>query len=255
MIDTHTHLYLEAFDQDRDAVVRRAFEAGVTQFFLPAIDSSHTDKMLDVKKTYPDHVSLMAGLHPCSVDEGWETEVVHAAHLLESSPEDYVAVGEIGIDLYWKRDTLPHQRDAFVAQIRLAKKHGLPIVIHCREAFDEIFEVLEAEKGGGLRGVFHCFTGSAEQARQAISYGLALGIGGVVTFKNGQIDKSLEKISPEYIVLETDAPFLAPEPYRGKRNESAYLIYVVQKLSAIYGLSEQDIIQQTYFNTMSIFKK
>lgn len=249
--DTHTHLYSELFDQDRHEMIARAMEQGVTRFFLPAIDSSYTDRMLALQAQYPENMFLMNGLHPCSVKENYEEELSHIQELMKK--HSFCAIGEIGIDLFWDKTFLKEQQIAFKKQIQLAKQHKLPIVIHCREAFDEVFEVLEEEKSADLRGIFHCFTGSEDQAWRAISYGMKLGIGGVVTFKNGKIDQFLRNIPLENIVLETDAPYLAPLPYRGKRNESAYIIYVIERLATLYELPKKHIIEATSKNSEEIF--
>jgi TatD DNase family protein len=251
LTDTHAHLYVEAFEEDRDEMIERALAAGVKRFFIPAIDASYTKDMLSLKEKYPQHMFLMCGLHPTHVKGDYEKELEHVSQQLAKG--GYVAVGEIGIDLYWDKSHLQEQTDAFRRQIRMAKAHGLPIVIHCREAFDEIFEVLESEKGPELRGIFHCFTGTYEQAQQAISYNMKLGIGGVVTFKNGKIDQFLNKIPMQYIVLETDSPYLAPVPYRGKRNESSYLREVLKKLSEIYGSTQEIIASTTTTNSKEVF--
>lgn len=249
--DTHTHLYSEAFDDDRNEMIDRAIAEGVSRFFIPAIDSTYTKSMLQLEKDYPNHVFLMMGLHPTHVKENFKEELKHVEEML--AKRKFHAVGEIGIDLYWDKSTLSIQQEAFAHQIKLAKQYKLPIVIHCREAFDEIFEILEQEKGAGLFGVFHCFTGTLEQAHQAISYNMKLGIGGVATFKNGKIDRFLNQIDLKHIVLETDAPYLAPVPYRGKRNESAYIIKVLEKLANIYGVTEKQIASTTTQNSKDIF--
>tara|TARA_R110000868_G_scaffold118512_4_gene314246 strand:- start:22848 stop:23624 length:777 start_codon:yes stop_codon:yes gene_type:complete len=249
--DTHTHLYSEEFDQDRDEMIQRAIEKGVSRFFIPAIDSSCTAAMYDLEKNYPEHVFLMMGLHPTYVKENYLEELQHVEE--ELAKRKFYAVGEIGIDLYWDKTHLHEQQIAFRKQIQLAKQYKLPIVIHCREAFDEIFEILEEEKSADLFGIFHCFTGSYEQALQAISYNMKLGIGGVVTFKNGKIDQFLNQIDLKHIVLETDSPYLAPIPFRGKRNESSYLLNVIDKLAAIYNLSAKDIANVTTENSRMIF--
>ncbi|HMC00055.1 MAG TPA: TatD family hydrolase, partial [Flavobacteriaceae bacterium] len=233
-------------------MIRRALESNVTRFFIPAIDSSYTDSMFQLEAKYPKHVFLMMGLHPTSVKNNYEEELNHVEELL--SKRKFYAVGEIGIDLYWDKSTLEIQKKAFRRQIQLAKKYKLPIVIHCRESFDEIFEVLEAEKSDDLFGIFHCFTGTLEQAQKAISYNMKLGIGGVVTFKNGGIDKFINLIDLKHIVLETDSPYLAPKPFRGKRNESAYIIKVLEKLSELYNISQEKIAEITTQNSKEIFK-
>lgn len=249
--DTHTHLYSEAFDEDRAVMIARALSQKVTRFFIPAIDSSYTEAMLKLETDYPDCMYLMMGLHPTSVKENYKEELQHVEEMLAKRP--FYAVGEIGIDLYWDISTLAMQQEAFRCQINLAKQYGLPIVIHCREAFDAIFEILEEVNDGKLFGIFHCFTGNLEQAHKAISYNMKLGIGGVATFKNGQIDQFLNTIDLKHIVLETDSPYLAPKPYRGKRNESSYIIKVVEKLAEIYNVSEEKIAEITTQNSKDIF--
>lgn len=249
--DTHTHLYSEAFDDDRSEMIKRAIENGVSRFFIPAIDSTYTKSMLQLEKDFPENVFLMMGLHPTHVKENYEEELSHVEEMF--AQRSFCAVGEIGIDLYWDKTTLAIQQDAFKRQIQLAKKYKLPIVIHCREAFDEIFDVLEGEKDEDLFGIFHCFTGTIEQAQRAISFNMKLGIGGVVTFKNGKIDKFLNQIDLKHIVLETDSPYLAPKPYRGKRNESSYIVNVINKLSEIYELPIEKIAEITTANSKEVF--
>ena len=249
--DTHTHLYSEQFDEDRNKMMQRALDNGVSRFFIPAIDSSYTEAMLQLEKDFSKYVFLMMGLHPTSVKENYQEELTLVKEWLDK--RNFYAVGEIGIDLYWDTAFLQQQQDAFKMQIEWAKEKNLPIVIHCREAFDEIFEVLEEVKDNQLYGIFHCFTGTLEQAKQAISYNMKLGIGGVVTFKNGKIDTFLHEIPLEHIVLETDSPYLAPVPYRGKRNESSYILNVLDKLVNIYNLTPQEIAQITTQNSKDIF--
>ena len=250
--DTHTHLYSEAFDEDRDDMINRAIALGISRFFIPAIDSSYTDAMLQLEQKYPEQIFLMMGLHPTHVKDDFQEELKHVEEML--SNRKFYAVGEIGIDLYWDKSTLEIQKKAFKHQIQLAKTYKLPIVIHCREAFDEIFEVLETERGADLFGIFHCFTGNLEQAHQAMSYNMKLGIGGVATFKNGKIDQFLKQIDLKHIVLETDAPYLAPVPYRGKRNESGYIIKVLEKLSELYQMPQDTIAEITTKNSKDVFK-
>lgn len=250
--DTHTHLYSEAFDEDRNMMIQRALDEGVSRFFIPAIDSSYTKSMLQLEEAFPQNVFLMMGLHPTSVKENYQEEINQVEELL--SKRHFYAIGEIGIDLYWDTTTLEIQKKAFKHQIQLAKKYKLPIVIHCREAFGEIFEVLEEEKSEDLFGIFHCFTGTKEQAEKAISFNMKLGIGGVVTFKNGKIDQFINEIGLEHIVLETDSPYLAPKPHRGKRNESSYIIKVLEKLSEVYSISKEKIAEITTQNSKDIFK-
>lgn len=251
LTDTHTHLYSEEFDADRAEIIQNAITMGVTRFFIPAIDSSTTQAMYELENSFPENVFLMTGLHPTYVKENYIEEIAHVEN--ELALRNYVAIGEIGIDLYWDKSFLKQQQIAFKKQIQFAKQYKLPIVIHCREAFDEIFEILEEEKGPDLFGIFHCFTGTYEQAIQAISYNMKLGIGGVVTFKNGKIDQFLNQIDIKHIVLETDSPYLAPIPYRGKRNESAYVTLVAQKVAALYGLSVEEVAQITTENSKAVF--
>ncbi len=251
LTDTHTHLYSDSFKDDRNQMMERSFEAGVKRFFVPAIDSSHTRAMYDLEKEYPKEVFLMMGLHPTSVKENYIDELSHVFEQFKN--RNFYAVGEIGIDLYWDISTLEMQKDAFKKQIQLAKRLGLPIVIHSRNSFDEVFEVLDSEKSDELFGIFHCFTGDLEQARRAISYNMKLGIGGVVTFKNGKINTFLNKIDIKNIVLETDAPYLAPVPFRGKRNESSYLLQICKKVAEIYQISEEEVAHITTTNSKEVF--
>ena len=249
--DTHTHLYSNEFDEDRDEMIQRAIDAGVSRFFIPAIDATYTQSMYDLEKRHPENVFLMMGLHPTHVKENVEEELAFVKKWLDK--RNFYAVGEIGIDLFWDKTFLKQQQQAFKTQIQWAKEKNLPIIIHCRDAFDEIFEVLEEVKDDKLFGIFHCFTGTLEQAKKAISYNMKLGIGGVVTFKNGKIDQFLNEIPIENIVLETDAPYLAPTPFRGKRNESSYIKLVASKLSEAYGISMDEVAKQTTENAMRVF--
>jgi TatD DNase family protein len=249
--DTHTHLYSEAFDEDRSEMMERALQNGVKRFFVPAIDSTYTERMFQLEENYPNEVFLMMGLHPTHVKENYKEEIAHVEELL--AQRKFYAVGEIGIDLYWDKTFLKEQQEAFQYQIQLAKKYKLPIVIHCREAFEEVFEVLEKEKSDDLFGIFHCFTGTKEDAERAIGYNMKLGIGGVVTFKNGKIDKFLNEIPLEHIVLETDAPYLAPKPFRGKRNESGYVVNVLNKVAEVYTMTTEEVAQITTKNSEAVF--
>ena len=251
LTDTHTHLYSESFNEDRNAMVQRALDNNITRFFIPAIDSTYTKAMYSLEKDFPSHVHLMMGLHPTHVKENFKEELAHVTQQFDE--RDFIAVGEIGIDLYWDKSTLGMQQEAFKSQIQLAKSKNLPIVIHCRDAFDEVFEILESEKDESLYGIFHCFTGSLEQAKQAISYNMKLGIGGVATFKNGKIDQFLNQIDIKHIVLETDAPYLAPTPYRGKRNESKYIVNIAEKVATVYGKTLEEIAHITTRNSKEVF--
>lgn len=249
--DTHSHVYSDEFLADQEDMMQRAIDAGVKRIFVPAIDSSYADKMYAIEAKYPDNVFLMMGLHPTHVNENLESELAFVE--AEFARRKFYAVGEIGIDLFWDKTFLEQQKYAFQRQIQLAKKYKLPINIHCRDAFDEVFEVLKLEQSPELYGIFHCFTGTYEQALEAISYNLKLGIGGVVTFKNGKVDQFLNKIDLKNIVLETDSPYLAPVPFRGKRNESSYVLNVVNKLAEIYDTTVENIAEITTQNSKAVF--
>lgn len=251
LTDTHTHLYSEEFDNDRDEMIQRAINAGVSRFFVPSIDSSYTHKMYDLETQFPENIFLMMGLHPTYVKENYLEELEHVE--TELAKRKFSAIGEIGIDLYWDKTFLKQQQQAFKHQIQLAKKYKLAINIHCREAFDEVFEVLESEKATDLFGIFHCFTGDFGQAKRAIDLNMKLGIGGVATFKNGKIDQFLHEIDLEHIVLETDSPYLAPVPFRGKRNESSFTKLVAEKLAIIYQQPIEEIARITTENAKAIF--
>ena len=254
LIDTHTHLYSEQFENDINEVIARAKQNGVERFYLPAIDKSYTEKMLDLEANYPNEMFAMMGLHPCSVHpDTIEEELAHVREWIDKRP--FKAIGEIGIDLYWEKEFLKTQQDAFKTQIEWAKEENLPIVIHCRDAFNEVFEVLEEVKDEKLFGIFHCFSGTKEEAQRAIDFNLKLGIGGVVTFKNGKIDQFLGDFDIKHIVLETDSPYLAPVPYRGKRNESSYLTHVCDKLVDIYRKTPAEIAEITTKNALDIFER
>lgn len=252
MIDTHTHLYVSEFDADRTDVIKRAIDVGVNQFVLPAIDSETTDVMYALKRDYPKNIHLMMGLHPTHVGENLTEELEHVEQQLATN--SFVAVGEIGMDLYWDKTYQKKQQEAFAKQITWALAYDLPIVIHCREAYDEIFEVLEGVQDERLRGIFHCFTGNIKQARRAIDFNMLLGIGGVVTFKNSGLVHTVASIPIQHIVLETDAPYLAPTPFRGKRNESSYIIHVAEKLASIYNVSPAEVSKLTTENAINLFR-
>lgn len=254
LTDSHIHLYSEQYDNDRDEVIKNALTAGVTNFYLPSIDSAYTQSMFKLEERYPENMHLMMGLHPTHVEpSNMEKELEHVKNWLDK--RSFAAVGEIGIDLYWDRTHLKEQQYAFSQQIDWAIEKDLPIVIHCRESFHEIFEILEVKKSPHLRGILHCFSGDKEQAEKAISYNLKLGIGGVVTFKNGKIDQFLSQIDLQHIVLETDGPYLAPVPYRGKRNLPEYLPIIAEKVAALYNLPVETIIEQTTKNAQEVFGK
>jgi TatD DNase family protein len=251
LTDTHTHLYYETDEEKLTLLMQRCFDNQVKRLFLPNVDIASIAQVDSLVNKYPDHCFAMAGLHPCEVREDYE-EVLD--QICESIVDRQIyAIGEIGIDLYWDKTSLEIQKIAFREQINWAKDLDLPIVIHCREAFDEIFEVLEAEKDEKLRGIFHCFTGNLEQANRAIGLGFYLGIGGVVTYKKSGLEEVLKDVPLSKIVLETDSPYLTPVPFRGKPNESSYLVYVAEKLSEIYQVSVAEIAKVTTANSVAIF--
>ena len=251
-IDTHTHLYLKDFDIDIDEEIKNSISLGINEFYLPSIDSSYTNRMIDLKNKYPNEMKLMMGLHPTHINAHWKSEIDHVKKML--GEVKFSAVGEIGIDLYWNKKNLKNQINIFIQQIEIALLNKLPIVIHCRDAFDEVYKVLLNFKKDNLSGIFHCFTGTIEEAKKITDLNFKLGIGGVVTFKNGGIDKFLNQIPLTSIVLETDAPYLAPHPYRGKRNKSSYLVTIAIKIAKIYNLPIEKIAQQTTKNARSVFK-
>ncbi len=251
LTDTHTHIYYEVDADKQDQLMQRCLSSGIERLFLPNVDTKSIQMIDALVKRYPANCFAMAGLHPCDVKEDYADQL--AAIYASIANRKIYAIGEIGIDLYWDKTSLHLQQDAFKQQIAWAKELGLPIVIHCREAFDEVFEVLESEKGEKLRGIFHCFTGDLAQARRAIDLNFYLGIGGVVTYKKAGLDLVLPEIPIQYIVLETDSPYLAPVPFRGKPNESSYLIYIAQKVSEIYGLSVEEVAEITTQNSKKVF--
>lgn len=251
LIDTHTHLYLKEFDSDIDQVVNKSKELGINKFIFPSIHSKYNKRMIDTYNKDRSIFDIMAGLHPAYVSNNNDKEIDLVVENLKKY--DCVAVGEIGIDLYWEEKFLEQQKIIFKKQIELALQYNLPIVIHCREAFDHIYRILKKYSKHNLKGVFHCFTGNEEQARKIIDLNFKLGVGGIVTFKNGGLDKFLNKIDLKNIVLETDSPYLAPTPHRGKRNNSSYLIYIVDKLSEIYGVENHEITSITTNNAKELF--
>ncbi len=254
MIDTHSHIYLKDFKDDFDGMLNRAKAVGITEIYLPNIDK---DSIADLNRTALENPMCkpMMGLHPGSVKADYKEQLATVITELQNPERKFYAVGEIGIDLYWDKTFVEEQKMVFATQIELAKEMGLPIVIHCREAFDEVFEVLEAHNSENLFGIFHCFTGNVEQALRAINLNMKLGIGGVVTFKNAGLDKVIEQINLEHLVLETDAPYLAPMPFRGKKNEPSYIKYVAEKIAEIKGVSLQQVDEITTTNAKSVFER
>lgn len=252
LIDTHTHLFVEEFDKDRDQVVQRAIESGVGVFLLPNIDVQTIESMHALSNKYPNNCFPMMGLHPGSVDADWKEnlEIIREKLFLGN----YIAVGEIGMDLYWDKTNVEAQREVFSMQVEWAKELKLPVVIHSRDAFEEIYKILDKLNDANLRGVFHCFTGSGKDAEKILEYGnFKLGIGGVLTYKNARIDESLRNVSLEEIVLETDSPYLTPVPFRGKRNESAYMVHVAERLANVYGVPIKEVEEVTSRNAIELF--
>lgn len=254
MIDTHSHLFVEEFEEDLPEVIRRAKEAGVTHVFMPNIDDTTTDDMLEVCRQYPGYCFPMLGFHPTSVDaSSMEKVLLMKQRLVEGHP--FVAIGEVGLDLYWDKTYLREQQEVLEEQIRWALEWDLPLVIHCREAFPQLFEVLAPYKHTNLKGIFHSFTGTFEEAKEALEYsGFLLGINGVVTFKKATLPEVLKQVPLGRLVLETDSPYLAPVPHRGKRNESSYVGRVAEKLSEIYMLAVDDVCAVTTQNAQKLFK-
>jgi len=251
MIDTHCHLYVDNFDNDRPAMVARAKAAGVERCYLPAIDSSVTAALLKMEVDYPGFCLAMMGLHPCSVNNSYKTELDSAAALL--GQRTFAGIGETGLDFYWDKTFVAQQFDAFRTQAQWAKQFDIPLVIHSRQSTPECIKVVREAQDGSLKGVFHCFGGSLEEARQIINLGFYLGIGGVITYKNAGLAEVIAQLPLDNIVLETDAPYLTPVPFRGKRNESSYLTYIVQKIAGLKDLSPDEIVRQTNANANRLF--
>jgi TatD DNase family protein len=252
LIDTHTHIFLEEFDSDREITIARAKENGITKVFLPNVDNTTIQRVLAFSKQYPDFCYPLMGLHPTSVKENFMDELRIVMELLEK--DKFYGIGETGIDLYWDKTFLDLQKESFKIQIELAKKYNLPLIIHVRESFTEVFEILDQMNDSSLKGVFHCFSGNYEQALKIIEYGgFKLGIGGVVTFKNSGLDKVISQIDLEHLVLETDAPYLAPVPFRGQRNECSYILNIAQKIAEIYQTSVEKVAEITSRNAICLF--
>jgi len=252
LIDTHTHLYLPEFDQDRDQIIKSAIDNNVQKMLLPNIDSTTIKPLLELVRKYPSNCFPMMGLHPTSVQENDNKEM----DIIESwlNKEHFIAIGEIGMDLYWDKTFKQQQEDVFRRQLGWAKKYNLPVVIHARESFDEIFKIIGEEIDEQLTGVFHAFTGDNDQATQIIDWGFKMGVGGIVTFKNAGLDKVIRNIDINHIVLETDSPYLAPVPKRGKRNQSAYVKHIAEKIALIKDISVEEVAQKTTNNAKQLFK-
>jgi TatD DNase family protein len=254
MIDTHSHIYAEEFDSDRAEVIARAKAAGITKIILPNVDSESLPRMLQLESEYPGYCFAAIGLHPTSVKENYAEELAIVKKELER--REYVAIGEIGIDLYWDKSFLKEQIQVFVQQIEWALEYKLPVIIHVRDSFRETMDVLEQFRGKGLEGVFHSFTGTIDQAREIIEFGgFYIGINGIVTFKNSGLDAVVQQIDPRYLLLETDAPYLTPAPFRGKRNESEYLTLVATKLANTFNMNFNQLTKITTENAYKLFKK
>ncbi len=258
LIDTHTHLFLEDFDDDREQMMKRAIENDVRYFFLPNIDSSSIESVWSMTKTYPQNCFALMGLHPVSVKDNFESELETIQQQFDergsaNGDQKIYGIGEIGLDLYWDKSWFEQQKEALIYQIRIAKKQKLPIILHSRDSFKELADIIEQEKDESLEGVFHCFTGSVDDAKRVAELGFYMGIGGVATFKNGGLDKTLPSVDLAHLVLETDSPYLAPMPYRGKRNESSYILNIAEKVAEIYGMRVEEVAAVTTKNAMELF--
>ena len=251
--DTHSHIYLDDFDQDRSEMLKRSETEGVTKILMPAIDSITHEKMIESENLNHDQCIAMMGLHPCSVKENFMDELAIVKKYL--TQRKFVAVGEIGLDFYWDKTFIKEQFEAFHKQIEWGLEFNLPIVIHSRNSIDQCVEVVRLRQNGKLKGVFHCFSGSLVQANEIIELGFYLGIGGVLTYKNSGLDKVVEQIDMKHLVLETDAPYLTPAPFRGKRNECSYIKYVAQKLAAVKKISLEEVADITTVNAENLFGK
>ena len=253
LIDTHTHLYVEEFKNDINAVIERAAEQGVEKFYLPAIDSSENEALLNLEKRFPGKIFAMTGLHPCSVKENFKEELKKIEQQL--SEREFAAIGETGLDFYWDTTFSKEQYESLHAHVEWAIEYKKPLVIHTRNAMQETIDLVNEYKGKNLFGIFHCFSGTIENAKEIIEAGFLLGIGGVLTFKNSGLAEVIKDIDLKYLVLETDSPYLAPVPFRGKRNESSYLKYIVEKLAQIKNISVEEAASQTTKNAEEIFSK
>lgn len=251
LIDTHSHIYSEDFSHDLDDVVQKAYNNNIKKLILPNISSGTVKRLLDLTDSYPHLCFPLMGLHPTSVSSDYKEELEAVEYWQEK--RKFYGIGEIGIDLYWDKTYIKEQTDAFRYQVRLAKSKQLPIVVHLRNSFDEVYKVVKEEQDGSLKGIFHCFTGNETEAQKIIDLGFLLGIGGVVTFKNSKLDQVIEKFDLRNLVLETDAPYLAPVPKRGRRNESSYLVYVAQKVAEIFDVPVEKVAEITTANARDLF--
>ncbi|MBB6328565.1 TatD DNase family protein [Algoriphagus iocasae] len=253
LIETHAHIYSSKFDSDRDQVIEDIRNAGIERVYMPNVDVETIDAMLDCEQKYPDLCIPMMGLHPCDVKEDFQSQLYQMEDWLNKRP--FAAVGEIGLDLYWDKTFFEQQKEALRIQISWAKEKNLPIVLHCRESMDETIQIIKEEQDGTLQGIFHCFTGSLEQANEIVNLGFLLGIGGVSTFKNGGLDQVIPHLGLENLVLETDAPYLAPVPYRGKRNSPAYLPIIAEKIGDFLAISKDEVALKTKENALNLFRE
>lgn len=258
IIDTHTHIYVEDFNQDLADVIERARSVGLYKLFLPNINGRSVEQMLRVCEQYPDFCHPMIGLHPTDVGDDYQSELLYMKRLLDDDVKNgnkqFIAVGEIGVDLYWDNSTLKSQIDAFATQIEWGIEYNLPLSIHSRSAFDELCSVMDRYKDASIRGVFHCFSGNAEQAAKLLEYpGFMLGVGGTVTYKKSELPEVLKTVPVDRILLETDAPYLPPVPFRGKRNEPAYLKHVVDFLATVYSIDAEQVMEITTLNAERLF--
>lgn len=252
-IDTHAHVFAQEFDKDRDEALRRSLDAGVKRIYLPNIDHTSVDAMLETEMRYPETCFATMGLHPCSVKKDFTRELYHVEEWL--ARRSFAAVGEIGTDLYWDKTFWHEQQEAFRVQVGWALQYDLPVIIHCRESLDETIDMVEELQNGKLRGVFHCFGGTLDQANRIIATGFYLGIGGIITFKKSQLDPVLKAFGADHMILETDSPYLAPEPFRGKRNEPSYIPLIAEKLSDVLGTDPHRVRTTTTTNALKLFDK
>ncbi len=251
LIDTHSHIYLEDFSHDIDDIIQNAYNNNVKKIILPNINSGSVKHLLDLSDAYPHLCYPLMGLHPTSVGEDYKQELEAVEYWFDK--RKFYGIGEIGIDLYWDQTYIKEQKEVFRHQLKLAKSNKLPVVIHLRNSFKEVYKIVEEEQDGNLTGIFHCFSGKEEEAKKIVNLGFLLGIGGVVTFTNSDLDKVIEKIDIKNLVLETDAPYLAPVPKRGRRNESSYLVYVAQKVAEIYNIPVAEVAEITTANARNLF--
>jgi TatD DNase family protein len=252
LIDTHSHIYSEDFNADIDEVVQNAYNNGVKKIVLPNIDSGSIKRLVDLSNSYPHICYPLMGLHPTSVDAEYKAELQAMEYWLDK--QKFYGIGEIGIDLYWEKAFVNEQKDAFRQQVRLAKSRSLPIVVHVRNSFKEVYSIVKEEQDGSLEGIFHCFTGNEKEARKIVDLGFKLGIGGVLTFKNSDLDEVINGVDLKHLVLETDSPYLSPVPKRGQRNESSYLVYIAQKLAEVYGIQVEEVAEITTQNARNLFQ-